>query len=119
MDEIKSFRDLLIWQKSMQLVTDLYSITKLFPNEELYGLVQQIRRAAISIPSNIAEGYGRNSTKDYIRFLRIARGSIYELQTQLEISANLKYIAVETYSEHNEKLQEIERMVSSLIKKIS
>lgn len=73
----------------MKLVTDVYLITKPLPKEELYGLTSQIRKSSVSVPSNIAEGYGRNSTNDYIRFLQIASGSLYELQTQLEICLNL------------------------------
>ena len=89
---IKSYKDLFIWQKSMVLVTGIYTITKTFPASEIYGLTSQLRRSAVSIPSNIAEGYGRNSTNDYKRFLQIAVGSLYELQTQVEIACNLKYI---------------------------
>ena len=85
---IKSYRDLFVWQKAMELVTAVYAIPKVFPKEEQYGLTAQIRRSAVSVPSNIAEGYGRNSTLDYTRFLQIARGSLYELQTQLEIAAH-------------------------------
>ena len=76
----------------MVLVTEIYSITGIFPVSEIYGLTSQLRRSAVSIPSNIAEGYGRNSTNDYKRFLQIAVGSLYELQTQVEIACNLKYI---------------------------
>jgi len=79
---IKSYRDLFVWQKAMELVTAVYTITKDFPKEELYGLTAQIRRSAVSVPSNIAEGYGRKSTLEYIRLLQIACGSLYELQTQ-------------------------------------
>jgi four helix bundle protein len=86
---MKTYRDLMVWQKAMQLVTDTYQITRNFPKEELYGLTSQIRRCSISIPSNMAEGYGRNSTEDYLRFLKISRGSLYELQTQIEIAYNL------------------------------
>ena len=78
---IKSYRDLVVWQKAMELVTDVYELTKSFPKEELYGLTSQIRRSAVSVPSNIAEGYGRNSTQDYIRFLQIACGLLYKTQT--------------------------------------
>ncbi len=78
----------------MVLVTEVYEISKKFPKDELYGLTSQIRRCAISLPSNIAEGYGRNSTNDYIHFLRIASGSLYELQTQMEISLNLLFHSV-------------------------
>ena len=89
---MKTFRDLLVWQKSMNFVTEIYQDSKKLPKHESYGLISQIRRCAVSIPSNIAEGYGRHSTKEYIHFLRIASSSLYELQTQLEISLNLKYL---------------------------
>lgn len=115
---IKSYRDLIIWQKSMQLVTQVYRKTKTLPREELYGLVAQIRRSSVSIPSNIAEGYGRNSTNDYLRFLQIASGSLYEMQTQLEICLNLEYLSKEDFESTDEQSREIERMLSSLIKKV-
>ena len=115
---MRNYRDLVVWQKSMVLVTKVYSITRLFPKEELYGLVSQIRRSAVSIPSNIAEGYGRYSTNDYIRFLQIAIGSLYELQTQLEICLNLGYLLKDTFEKAYEQSREIERMLSSLIKKV-
>jgi len=116
--KIKTYRDLLVWQKSMKLVTEVYKNTQTFPNNELYGLVSQIRRCAVSIPSNIAEGYGRYSTNDYTRFLQIAIGSLFELQTQLEISFNLNYLASEDFSSLYEKTREVERMLSSMISKI-
>ena len=115
---MRNYRDLIVWQKSMALVTEVYSITRLFPKEELYGLVSQIRRSAVSIPSNIAEGYGRYSTNDYIRFLQIAIGSLYEFQTQLEIGLNLGYLSKDIYEKVYEQSREIERMLSSLIKKV-
>ncbi len=90
---MKTFRDLLIWQKAMALVTNTYSVTSQFPKEELFGLTSQIRRSSISIPSNIAEGFGRGTNKDYHRFLTISIGSLFEFQTQIEISYNLKYIS--------------------------
>ena len=77
----------------MALVTEIYKLSKSFPKDETYGLTAQMRRSAVSIPSNIAEGYGRKSTNEYIRFLYIASGSLYELQTQLEISLNLQYLS--------------------------
>lgn len=96
---MKSYRDLIVWQKSMALVTTVYEITRSFPDTECFGITQQIRRSVVSIPSNIAEGYGRNSKQDYIRFLKIARGSLFELQTQLEISSNLQYITIAKFEE--------------------
>jgi four helix bundle protein len=87
---VQSFRDLLVWQRSLQLTVVIYRLTQGFPREEMYGLSSQIRRAAVSIPSNIAEGYGRLSTGEYRQFLGIARGSNFEVQTQLEIARALK-----------------------------
>ena len=115
---MRNYRDLIVWQKSMVLVTEVYSITRLLPKEELYGLISQIRRSAVSIPSNIAEGYGRHSTNDYIRFLQIAIGSLYEFQTQLEICLNLKYLLKDTFEKIYEQSREIERMLRRLNKKV-
>ncbi len=115
---MQTYRDLIVWQKSMSLVLKLYTETKYWPKEEIYGLTSQIRRSSVSIPSNIAEGYGRNSTGDYIRFLQIASGSLYEFQTQLEISFRLDYISEEKYVEINSLSIEIEKMLSSLISKV-
>ena len=115
---MQTYRDLIVWQKAMSLVLNLYTETKSWPKEEVYGLTSQIRRSAVSIPSNIAEGYGRNSTGDYISFLQIASGSLYEFQTQLEISFQLAYLKEEKYVEINSLSIEIEKMLSSLISKI-
>ena len=115
---MKTYRDLFVWQKSMDLVKGIYAITKSFPKEELYGLTGQIRRCAVSIPSNIAEGYGRNSTTDYVRFLRIALGSLYEFQTQAEISFRLDYIIKADHEKLSNQCIEIEKMLSSLINKL-
>ncbi|MBI4682932.1 MAG: four helix bundle protein [Nitrospirae bacterium] len=117
--KVKTYRDLIVWQKAMHLVTQIYSITKSLPKEEVYGLISQIRRSSVSIPSNIAEGYGRNSSNDYIRVLQISIGSLYELQTQLEICLNLKYLSQLMFDDINEKSREIERMLSSLINKLN
>ncbi len=86
-----SFRDLVVWQRSMQLTVAVYRITQSFPREELYGLTSQIRRSAVSVPSNIAEGHGRLNTGEFRQFLGIARGSNFELQTQLEIARALQF----------------------------
>lgn len=115
---MKTYRDLIVWQKSMDLVVLIYEQTKQFPKEEAYNLTSQIKRSAVSVPSNIAEGYGRNSSGDYIRFLQIASGSLYELQTQLEISLRLGYINHENHNKLNSLSIEIEKMTSSLISKI-
>ena len=116
---MKTYRDLLVWQKAIHFVTEVYSVAREFPQEELYGLTSQIKRSAVSIPSNIAEGYGRKSKKEYIRFLQIAMGSIFEIQTQLEISKNLDFLSDNNFDELYENSREIERMLSSLISKIN
>jgi four helix bundle protein len=103
----------------MLLVTEIYKLSKSFPKDESYGLTSQIRRCAVSIPSNIAEGYGRNSTSDYIRFLNIAVGSLYESQTDMEIALNLQYIDRHNFDKLYESSREIERMLSSLIRKLN
>ena len=108
----------MVWQKAMDLVTEVYRVTAQFPREELYGLTSQIRRSAISVPSNIAEGYGRKSTNDYLRFLQISIGSLYELQTQLIIAQNLTFVPEAGFEAIYESSREIERMVSSLISKV-
>jgi four helix bundle protein len=115
---MKTYRDLIVWQKAMQLVTETYKLTACFPKDELYALTSQIRRCAVSIPSNIAEGYGRKSTQDYIRFLQISVGSLYELQTQLQIACNLKYITEPDFETVFSNSRELERMLTSLIAKV-
>lgn len=87
-----SYRDLVVWQKAMELTKQVYMITKDFPKEEVYGLTSQIRRCAVSNPSNIAEGRGRNGDKEFVKFLQISLGSLYELQTQLELAMSFCYI---------------------------
>ena len=109
----------MVWQKSMKLVTEVYKVTSIFPKEEAYGLTSQIRRCAVSIPSNIAEGYGRRSTADYVRFLRMATGSLFELQTQLEIAVNVGYLESDDFSKEIDRCREIDRMLSGLIIKIT
>jgi four helix bundle protein len=89
---MKSYTDLDVWKKARELVKEVYLITRNFPKEELYGLTNQIRRAAVSVPSNIAEGHGRNTSKDSLQFFYIARGSLYELETQVFVSFDLEYI---------------------------
>ena len=115
---MQTYRDLIVWQKAMSMVLLVYGETNGFPKEETFGLTSQIQRSVVSIPSNIAEGYGRNSTGDYIRFLQIASGSLYEFQTQLEISFLLEYLREEKYIEINSLSIEIEKMLSSLLSKV-
>jgi four helix bundle protein len=116
--KIESHRDLLVWQKSMDLVVAIYRITQKLPSYEQFGLTSQLRRAAVSIPSNIAEGYGRHSSGSYKQFLSISRGSLLELETQIEICLRLGYITtVDTESVLN-TITEISKMLTSLISKI-
>ena len=117
-EEIKSYRDLIVWQKSMTLVKKIYEVSRQFPDTERYGLSSQIKRASISIPSNIAEGYGRNTTSDYLRFLRMSIGSLYELRTQLEIAWNENYLAKPGYNTCCELCDEMERMLVVMVRKI-
>jgi len=102
----------------MILVTQIYKITRKFPKEELFGLTSQIRRCSISIPSNIAEGYGRSSDPEMLRFLNIAVGSLFELQTQLEIAYNIEYIEIETFNSLYATTRELEIMIISFSNKI-
>jgi four helix bundle protein len=115
---MKTFRDLLIWQKAMALVTNCYTLSADFPNNEQFGLTSQIRRCSISIPSNISEGFGRGTNKDYYRFLTISLGSLFEFQTQIEIAYNLKYISLEKFNKLYEDSRELERMLTSFMNKI-
>ena len=115
---MKSYRDLIVWQKSMSLVTLIYKLVVQFPENEKYALTSQIKRSSISIPSNIAEGYGRNYRKYYSRFLQIARGSLFENQTQLEIAINLDFLKEIELQEIKELSLEVEKMLNSLIKKL-
>ncbi|MDX2109685.1 MAG: four helix bundle protein [Verrucomicrobiota bacterium] len=116
---MKTFRDLIAWQKAMVLVTAVYLESKQFPKDELYGLTSQIRRSAVSIPSNLAEGYGRKSLGEYVRFIQIAIASLFELQTQLEIAMNLEYLERDSFTRLFEDSREIERMLSSLVAKLN
>lgn len=115
---LKNYKDLNVWQESYQLCLIVYKVTKRFPENEKYGLTSQIRRAAVSIPSNIAEGYGRKTTQDYIRFLYIAYGSTCELETQILLSGDLGYLDKENLSGFQSKIGSIERMLKALIKSL-
>ena len=114
--EAKNYRKLTVWRKAMKFVTEVYRTTKTFPPDELYGLTAQLRRAAVSLPSNLAEGYGRNSRADFRRFLQIAAGSLFEIQTQLEIAYNLEYIDRNTYNHLHELSREIDAMLAAFIR---
>lgn len=115
---MKSYRDLIVWNKSVNMVTLVYKLLKKFPSDEKFGLTSQIKRSSVSIPSNIAEGYGRNYTKDYARFLQISRGSLFEMQTQLQIAINLEFIKENELAEIKSLSIEIEKMLNVLIKKL-
>lgn len=116
---MSNFRELLVWQKSIELVSEIYSITKTFPKEELFGIVAQLRRASISIPSNIAEGSSFRTSKEFNHFLNIAIGSSYELETQITISKNLNFIDLNHYDDLIGKIIEIQKMTTALKRKIS
>ncbi len=119
MSNIKSYKDLLIWQKGIDIVTNLYQLVENFPKEELYALSSQLKRAAVSIPSNIAEGYGRNSTQSYIHFVSISRGSLFELETQLLVAQKLKFIKNEIlFSNIMNQITEEIKMINSFITKL-
>lgn len=110
----KGYKKLIVWQKSVIFVSEIYAETKNFPKEELFGIVSQMRRAAVSIPSNIAEGSGRKTKRDYAHFMTIAYGSALELETQIEISKNLGYIKDERYNVIVSNLSEIIRILNKL-----
>jgi len=111
----KSYRDLIAWQKSMAFVTEIYRITKAFPKEEIYGLSSQLRRAAVSIPSNIAEGQARLSRLEFKNFLSHARGSLVEVETQLLISQNLGYLSKKQADELVMRTSELARILNGLL----
>jgi four helix bundle protein len=115
---MKNYRDLKLWQKSIELVVNLYQLTNQFPKNELFGIVTQIRRSAVSIPSNVAEGFGRRYDKEFIRFLQIAMGSIFELQTQILISLKLNFINQDTYRIIHSDTRELELILKTLIEKL-
>lgn len=115
---IKSYRDLIVWQKAFSLSLLIYKQTKDFPKEEIYGLVSQLRRAAISIPSNIAEGYCRQRKLEYIQFLQFSFASGAEIETQLLIAKELQYISEKDFAEVSSLLNEIMKMLNTLISKI-
>ncbi len=115
---IKSYRELIVWQKASILALKVCRLTGSFPKEEIFGLTSQMRRAAISIPSNIAEGRSRNTRRDFVQFLRIALGSAAELQSQLDIAEKLSLVDKLTYNESDGLIVEIMRMLSTMISKL-
>jgi len=115
---LKNYKELKVWQRSYQLCLEIYKTTKRFPKEETYGLTSQIRRSAVSIPSNIAEGYGRKTTLEYVRSLYIAYGSNCELETQMLLSGDLGYIEAAKSKKLQDDIGEVERMLKALIKSL-
>ncbi len=116
--EIKTYKDLLIWQKGIELTKMTYVLCKKFPKDELYGLQSQLKRSAVSIPSNIAEGWGRNYTQNFIQFLKIARGSLLELETQLIISKELSFIDENDFLTMTNLIVEENKMLNAFIKSV-
>ncbi len=116
--KIRNFKDLKIWQESIGLVEEIYRITKKFPKEEFYGIVNQIRRSAVSLPSNIAEGFMRHHNKEFRQFMFIALASSAEVETQLIISHKLKYITKQELDELSENIDKLNRMIMTLIKRL-
>ena len=115
---LKNYKELRVWQKSYELCLKIYGIAPKFPTEEKYGLTSQIKRSAVSIPSNIAEGYGRKTTADYIRMLYIAYGSVCELETQILLAGDLDFIEKRQEDAILSDIAEIERMLKALIKSL-
>lgn len=112
---LRNYKDLQVWQKAYQLCLEVYKATGEFPKHEVYGITAQLRRAAVSISSNISEGYGRKTTKEYIQFLYIGYGSLCELETQILLSADLGYIEAERLKKLQDQISEVERMLKALI----
>ena len=117
-EPIRSYEDLEAWQYGMLACECVYRTTAAFPRDERFGLISQLRRAAVAVPSNIAEGWGRGSTQDYLRFLRVARGSLYELETQLELARRLGYIDDQKRDEAVAAVRRCGRILAGLIKSI-
>lgn len=115
---MKDFKNLKVWQKGIKLVVDVYKTSQEFPQEEIYGLTAQMRRSAVSIPSNIAEGSGRNSDKDFSRFLDISLGSSFELETQIIIAHKLSFIDEDKFKTLTHNVQEEQKMITGLQKSL-
>lgn len=117
--KVRTYQELIVWQKAMDLVEEVYDISRGFPREEIYGLTSQIRRAAVSIPSNIAEGQGRRTTPDFLRHLSIAYGSLLEVETQTLIASRLSYLAKEKCHDLFTRTAEVERLLNGLMSSLS
>ncbi len=117
--KVKNYTELIVWQRSMDFVAEVYTVIKLLPKEESFGLCSQMRRAAVSIPSNIAEGQARNSTKEFIHFLSISNGSRAEIETQLLLCVKIGYVKECDIKKSMELLIEIRKMIYSLMRTLS
>lgn len=115
----KGFRRLIVWQKGHAFAIEVYRVSKAFPKEEIFGLVSQLRRAAVSIPANIAEGYERNHRKEYLQFLHIAKGSLGEIETYLSLAKDLRYLSDDECLTLESKRGEIGRLLTGLIKSLT
>ncbi|HEX8161126.1 MAG TPA: four helix bundle protein [Pyrinomonadaceae bacterium] len=118
-NQIRDHRDLIAWQKAMNLVTSVYKASRVFPKEEAYGLTSQLRRAAVSVPANIAEGQGRRSKPEFRQFLGHARGSLLELDTHSEIALRLEYINRQQHAQLQEQLSEVGRIINGLLRSLT
>ena len=116
---METHKDLRVWHQSIELVTTIYMMTKTFPKEKLFGMVSQMRRAIVSVPSNIAEGYARGTDREKLHFLRISSGSMAEVETQLLLSLNLGYINQESYDELSETITSVWKQLNDLISSIN
>jgi len=118
MAEIRSYRDLVVWQKGVDLTQLVYRLTQTFPQDERFGLVSQMRRSAVSVPANIAEGYGRGRRVEYMRFIEIARGSLCELQTHAEVARRMGWLRAEALDEFLARAEKMERLLSGLLRSL-
>ena len=117
--EFKSYRDLIAWQRAMDFVTSVYQATAKFPRDEIYGLTSQLRRSAVSVPSNIAEGHGRQTTRDFVHFLSISYGSLNESQTQILIAQRLGYLSADECQALESLSQEVGRLINGLSRSLN
>jgi four helix bundle protein len=116
--DVRTFRDLIAWQKGIRLALLVYRLTKRFPDEEKFGMVSQMRRSAVSIPANIAEGYGRGRRAEYVRYLEIGRGSLFEVQTYLELAREMQWVDGEELGTVARLAEEVDRVVSALLRSL-
>lgn len=116
---VRHFTDLIVWQKAMDLVARIYDDTEAFPKKEMFGLTNQVRRAAVSIPSNIAEGQGRKTRGEFLQFLGIARGSLQEVETQVRLAVRLNYLTAERGAAIIEAITEVSRILNGLVSSLT